>query len=214
MMSDIDITETSGVDHPAHLSEGWVVIKSASPEAVSAALAALSTEEPPMADTTPTADMDDLMKSAPAPVREALAKARALADEALQKAAAAEARLTEQVNKARDAEKSAFLKSLSSLTIGDEVAKQLRELEDVAPELAKAVEGILAAANGQAESAAIFAEVGKSARPGQGSTAVEKLTVLAKARAEADNTSFAVAMDRVAQAEPQLYADYLAEQRG
>ena len=27
-LADLEITETSGVDHPAHLAEGWIVMKS------------------------------------------------------------------------------------------------------------------------------------------------------------------------------------------
>jgi len=33
-MTDLVIEETSGVDHPAHLHEGWLVIKTANPETV------------------------------------------------------------------------------------------------------------------------------------------------------------------------------------
>lgn len=33
-MVALDVSETSGVDHPAHMHEGWVVMKSASPETV------------------------------------------------------------------------------------------------------------------------------------------------------------------------------------
>lgn len=38
-MSDIDVVETSGVDHPAHLHEGFLVMKSADPHKASALLA-------------------------------------------------------------------------------------------------------------------------------------------------------------------------------
>ena len=34
----LNIKETSGVDHPAHLTEGWVVMKSADPSDVTAVL--------------------------------------------------------------------------------------------------------------------------------------------------------------------------------
>lgn len=42
-MVGIDVTETSGVDHPAHLAEGWVVMKSASPEQVEGLFGSLNT---------------------------------------------------------------------------------------------------------------------------------------------------------------------------
>lgn len=37
-MVNLAIEETSGVDHPAHLQEGWIVMKAADPSAVDAAL--------------------------------------------------------------------------------------------------------------------------------------------------------------------------------
>lgn len=42
-MVGIDVVETSGVDHPAHLAEGWVVMKSASPEQVEGLFGSLNT---------------------------------------------------------------------------------------------------------------------------------------------------------------------------
>lgn len=43
-MVDIDVVETSGVDHPAHLAEGWIVCKSATAKDVEGIFGTLTTE--------------------------------------------------------------------------------------------------------------------------------------------------------------------------
>jgi len=54
----LNIQETSGVDHPAHLTEGWVVMKSANPTDVTAVLDELRPEEVAVETT-----VEDLEKS-------------------------------------------------------------------------------------------------------------------------------------------------------
>ena len=44
-MVRLAVDETSGVDHPAHLSEGWLVMKSANAEEIEAVIDSL-TETP------------------------------------------------------------------------------------------------------------------------------------------------------------------------
>ena len=50
---DLDINETSGVDHPAHLHEGWVVMKS---EDLDDALELI--DEEPISDNTNEENVD------------------------------------------------------------------------------------------------------------------------------------------------------------
>lgn len=45
-MVNLSIEETSGVDHPAHLHEGWLVMKAASEDAVTVALDSVEVETP------------------------------------------------------------------------------------------------------------------------------------------------------------------------
>lgn len=54
-MVDIEVVETSGVDHPAHLHEGWVVMKNAGAATVESLFGAPNTkkEVTPMAESTP-----------------------------------------------------------------------------------------------------------------------------------------------------------------
>lgn len=83
-MTNLVVEETSGVDHPAHLHPGWVVMKSTSQDEVTAAVDAF---------LTPTEDvMPDIEKAVETPdvtiesLQEELAKAREELD-ALRKAA-------------------------------------------------------------------------------------------------------------------------------
>ena len=52
----LNIKETSGVDHPAHLTEGWVVMKSASPSDVTAVLDELRPDDE-VVDAEPTVEI-------------------------------------------------------------------------------------------------------------------------------------------------------------
>jgi hypothetical protein len=84
-MVEIDVTETSGVDHPAHLTEGWVVMKSATPAVVEGLFGSLNTMKgtnvPEKNGATET--VEDLQKQ--------VAALTAERDEAVAKAAAAPA---------------------------------------------------------------------------------------------------------------------------
>lgn len=88
-MVDIEVVETSGVDHPAHLHEGWVVMKNAGAETVESLFGALNTkkEVTPMAadqPTTPSKEEYDALVAKAAKLEaenaELLAKAAAPAD--------------------------------------------------------------------------------------------------------------------------------------
>ena len=60
-MTDLDVFETSGVDHPAHLHEGFAVMKSSDPDKASALMRALGKDTSRM--TTKTAPPSDAKKS-------------------------------------------------------------------------------------------------------------------------------------------------------
>jgi hypothetical protein len=89
-MVDIDIVETSGVDHPAHLAEGWIVCKSATAQDVEGIFGPLTTEgTAKMATKDQTAEptVESLQKALEerdaemATLREDLAKATAKPEE-------------------------------------------------------------------------------------------------------------------------------------
>lgn len=88
-MVNIDVVETSGVDHPAHLHEGWAVMKSASKDQVEAIFGKqpVTKEETVAEDNGPTQEAYDLLKSqfdALVEEKEALVKAANTTPEANQ----------------------------------------------------------------------------------------------------------------------------------
>ncbi len=265
-MTELIIEETSGVDHPAHLHEGWLVVKASSAQSVADVLDALpeplgesmtedptevtaetdsevtlaademapetegeakaveeelamamariaelesriaeleGSEEMPMEEAAD--DVVALAKSAPEPIRKALAemaKAKADAENALAKEREDRAD-ADAIVKAREVYK--------HLTLDPEkVGPALRRLAAIDADLAKSVEDALISADAQNESANIFTEVGKGYAPT--GDAIQKMTSLAKAAvAEGKAATHEQALAQVAIENPALYNDYLSE---
>jgi uncharacterized membrane protein YqiK len=256
-MVNLAIEETSGVDHPAHLHEGWLVMKSASESEVQRVLdKSLTKEDSTMEDmkTTEATEVkvektveeelamaqariaeleaklaekeekpevevemamnedsmkpkeeEDYMKSAPTSVVKMITDLKKQAEEAT-----AELR-KERVARA-DAQSVEKAKGWSNLNLNAEkVGPALRRLSETDSELAKSVEEILSSVNAQAESASIFAEIGKSADFKSGN-AYERMTTLAKSAVdEGVSKSMAQAIADVALNNPDLYSQYLSE---
>lgn len=270
-MVGLNIEETSGVDHPAHLHEGWLVIKSETSgvddllsdlKANNKPDASLSMEETmpqdekvelaaPMADekdkmsyadmeekikklteelektkaeldkskkmkkadeTEEVETVDSLIKSAPEPLRKMLADLEQEKSDALAKAAQAEEVLKSERTTRANAEAVEKAKAWKFLSLdAEKVGPALRQLAEVDAELAKSVEEALTSVNAQAESANIFAEIGKSANPTTGN-AYEQLTSMAKSATETNNgLTFEQAFANVVTSNPDLYAQYLSE---
>ena len=247
-MVNLAIEETSGVDHPAHLHEGWLVMKSAEESEVQRVLdESLTEEDSIMEDTTTTAtdeqvakaemtledamakiaeleaklsekemakeeepkseetEDEDYMKSAPESVVKMIENFRKQAEDAT-------AELKKERDARADAEAVEKAKGWANLNLdAEKVGPALRRLSNVDAELAKSVEELLASVNAQAESAAIFAEIGKSADFKSGN-AYERMTTLAKSAVdEGVAKSFAQALADVASKNPDLYSQYLSE---
>jgi len=301
-MVSLNIQETSGVDHPAHLQEGWLVIKSSDSD-VSNLLSDLAknentssdrlnqdgTEEEPMPQDEATVettvetteatvvekdaladaqakikelemklgetmkelektkkmygnmmdeedkkkamhkdekkkamhDKDDkkmkksedeeLIKSAPVEVQLIVAEMRKAADEALARATAAEEVLLKERDDRADAEAITKAKAWGHLPIeAEKIGPALRRLAGIDTDLAKAVEDMLNAVEAQAESANIFAEIGKSGTPTSGS-AYEQLSSMAKAVSETSGITFEQAFTNAVSQNTDLYSQYLNE---
>lgn len=268
-MVNLSIEETSGVDHPAHLHEGWLVMKAASGEAVDQVLSKREDEAPgdeteteedlmqdekedTMKEEKPSyedleamlekanarmaemekemaamkprekaeGDMEDdeelpefLRKEAPESVRKAYETMQKAVSDAKAQAEAAEVELRKERAERADAE--AVVKareSYANLGLDPEmVGPALRRLADSDADLAKSVEDVLTAANAKVESADIFTEIGKSARPS--GSAYEKAEAMAKA-AVADGKSATIeqALSEVFTSDADLYMSYLNEQ--
>jgi hypothetical protein len=253
-MVNLAIEETSGVDHPAHLHEGWLVMKSADESEVQRVLDETLTKEESMPgdkqdEVKPLAteevevdkaemtleeamkkiadleaklsEMDkmygakepksdetkeeDFMKSAPEPVVKMIEELRKSAEEA-------KAELQKERDSRADSEAIEKAKAWSNLNLdAEKVGPALRRLGSTDADLAKAIEETLSSVNAQAESAQIFAEIGKSADFKTGN-AYERMTSLAKSAVEEGVAkSFEQALADVATKNPDLYSQYLSE---
>jgi hypothetical protein len=246
-MVKLKVIETSGVDHPAHLNEGWVVMKHQDPETTEGAEVSEETEaiETTEADVITESlvkaqeriaeleealevekakkkpaflaeveveaedeDEEDMMKSVPEAVREMLNKAKVEADNAREE-------LRKEREERRDAEFVAKAEASWSLLPVDasEVGKAMRRLTDVDAPLAETIAKALDAANAQAESANIFAEIGTAGRPDTGD-AYGKVQALAKSLvADGKASTVEQAVVDLISADPTLYHEYVAEKR-
>ena len=258
-MVNLAIEETSGVDHPAHLHEGWLVMKSAEESEVQRVLdESLTEEDSTMEDTSTTATEEQVVnpteeltiaKARISELEEALAKAsKTMSEEDMTEEEKKKKKMEEESSEEMDFMKSApesvvkmienFRKQAEEATAelkkerdahadaeavekakgwanlnldAEKVGPALRRLSNVDAELAKSVEELLASVNAQAESAAIFAEIGKSADFKSGN-AYERMTTLAKSAVEEGVAkSFEQALADVATKNPDLYSQYLSE---
>ena len=208
-MVNLSIEETSGVDHPAHLQEGWLVMKAVDGDDVRKAMQ--SNQEAPMDNEM---NVEDVLKEAPDAVRKMYEDMQKATDEAVAKAAAAE----ETLRKERDerADEAAVVKareSFQSLGIDPEqVGPALRRLSETDADLAKAIETALVSANAKVESADIFSEIGKSAPPSSGN-AYQQADIMAKAAlAAGQSATIEQALSDVFVSNPDLYSQYLSDQ--
>jgi hypothetical protein len=258
-MVNLAIEETSGVDHPAHLHEGWLVMKSAEESEVQRVLdESLTEEDSTMEDTSTTATEEQVVnpteeltiaKARISELEEALAKAsKTMSEEDMTEEEKKKKKMEEESSEEMDFMKSApesvvkmienFRKQAEEATAelkkerdahadaeavekakgwanlnldAEKVGPALRRLSNVDAELAKSVEELLASVNAQAESAAIFAEIGKSADFKSGN-AYERMTTLAKSAVQDGVAkSFEQALSDVAMKNPDLYSQYLSE---
>jgi len=266
-MVNLAIEETSGVDHPAHLHEGWLVMKSAEESEVQRVLDESLTEEDSMSETTTTEavqeqveSVEDSLTIAKARISELeieLAKAHSKDkkkvmskedDEEMSEEEKKKKKMDEEASEEMTYMKSApesvvkmienFRKQAEDATTelkaerdsradaqavekakgwanlnldAEKVGPALRRLSNVDADLAKSVEELLASVNAQAESAAIFAEIGKSADFKSGN-AYERMTTLAKSAVQDGVAkSFEQALSDVAIKNPDLYSQYLSE---
>ena len=215
-MVNIDIDETSGVDPPAHLHEGWLVMKAASATDVDALIDETLTDLEAEMNPEQTQDeapevvaeetLDDVVKAAPEPLRKAMEEMQKALDET-------KAELRKEREERADAEAIAKARDeYANLGIdAEQVGPALRRLADTDADLAKSVEEILKAANAKVESADIFAEIG-SGRPANSTTAFEKATSMAKSLVESGVApTIEQAMTDVWSSNPTLYTEHLAE---
>lgn len=239
-MVNLNIEETSGVDHPAHLREGWMVVKSSTGEDVQAFLnsltgtdqtakAADTTEEGTMPEdqiTEPVAPAaeptaEDFLKAAPEGVQKAFAALQKMAEDSVAKAAAAEESLRKEREERTNAEATEYAKAaFEHLSLdAEKVGPALHALKAINSDLFDALHAALLSAEGQAATAQsdVFVEVGKSTAgaPTGEATAYDRLESMAKAAVEKGEAStFAEAFTAAVSANPDLYTAYINEKKG
>jgi hypothetical protein len=202
---DLELDEVSGVDHPASLVEGWLVMKADDP--ISDAFADLITDQEmdPVEDTHVAEPVDE------APVAdEALAKElgdlrKALTDMTahFEKAAAERDALAETADIEKAAAKVAGWDQVPGMT--DDFVPVLRSLDD---EQRDAVAAVFDACQIAFAEADVTKELGTDA-PGDGD-ALSTIETLAKGLvAEGKAKNIHQAMAAVAADRPDLYADYV-----
>ena len=226
-MVNMNIEETSGVDHPAHMDEGWILMKNSGLDTedfetiekmvaleseladAQARLASLENEEAED-ELEDMGDMDDdaMMKSAPPAVREALLKAR-------NEAFVAQEELRKEREVRLDAHAVAkSMEDYSNLAIDhEEFGPALRRLEELDATVVEIIAKALQSANAQAESANIFAEIGSSYMPTTAGS-FQKIESLAKsAVTKGEYKTVEQAIAGLIETNPSLYAEYIAETR-
>lgn len=216
-LAELDISETSGVDHPAHLHEGWLVIKQAGAETdtegetvnleVTAedetvdiqtdAVDEAAPEAAPVAASV--AGPDDALRKELTDLRKELAAMR-VEKERIE----AEAELAKATE---DAHAWAVLPEMNPA----EFAPMLIELRKSAPAAAAVVESVLTASARALGETGIFKEVGAS---GETDTVDAWAQVEARANdmvAAGEAPSFAKAVTLVAERDKDLYNRYITE---
>ncbi len=214
---ELELNEISGVDHPANLHEGWLVMKS-SDDSLDKALAeaheATTTETTgeEMSELThePTAEVEKEAVTVPvvdedfrkevSDLRKELADARAEADmvkneRALEKAVAR-------------SEDWAILPNL----VPSEFAPVLRSLQQSAPEEAEVIESIFDGCATALNEAGVLKELGTEASDEVETGAWDRIESLAKQLVEdGEATTIADGISKAAKANPEMYAAYVQE---
>jgi hypothetical protein len=214
---ELELNEISGVDHPANLHEGWLVMKS-SDDSLDKALAeaheATTTETTgeEMSELThePTAEVEKEVVSVPvidedlrkemSDLRKELADARAEA---------------ESVKTERDIEKAATRSedwAILPNLIPSEFAPVLRSLQQSAPEQAEIIENIFDGCATALNEAGILKELGTEATDEVETGAWDRIESLAKQLIEdGEANNLADGISKAAKANPEMYAAYVQE---
>jgi len=239
-MVALKVLETSGVDHPAHLEEGWIVMKSATKEAnvseevlmdpsleeayiervveLEKALEASHAQIEQLQKAAVEVEIEDGEEEEMDEEEEIMKSLPQPVREMLEKAANEATYAKEELRKEREARRDEeFVQKAaawSHLTVdAKDLGPALRRLTDIDANLAGQVEKALSAANAQSESASIFDEIGRGSRPDDGS-AYAKVESMAKAAVSSgDFKTMEQAVASIVTKNPDLYAAYRAEQR-
>jgi len=213
-LAELDIRETSGVDHPAHLHEGWLVIKSAADSDA----ATDEGDNPEMElDVTEETVVEEAVAEEPTPVAASVAGP----DEELRKELtdlrkelagmrAEKERIEAEADLAKAVETAGEFAILPEVDV-NEFGALLVDLRKNAPETAEKIESILKASARALAEAGVLKEVGTDAAD-ETHDAWGKIESLANDLvASGEAPSFAKAVSLVATRDKDLYNTYLLE---
>lgn len=201
-LAELNVRETSGVDHPAHLHEGWMVIKEAAmtdtTEGASVELEVTETEVQEEATAAP--DHTEALVKELGDLRKELADMRA------EKA---------RIESERDLEKATERAHGFAILPGVDPAEfgaVLLDLRKNAPDAAEKVEAILEAAAVALGEANIVKETGTDTAPDSQVDAWGRIEAQANdLLAKGEASSLAKAISIVAERDKDLYTQYLSE---
>jgi len=213
-LAELDIRETSGVDHPAHLHEGWLVIKSAADSDADTD----EGENPEMElDVTEETVVEEAVAEEPTPVAASVAGP----DEELRKELtdlrkelsamrAEKERIEAEADLAKAVETAGEFAILPEVDV-NEFGALLVDLRKNAPEAAEKIESVLKASARALAEAGVLKEVGTDAAE-ETHDAWGKIESLANDLVAAGEApSFAKAVSLVATRDKDLYNTYLIE---
>lgn len=228
-LDGLRIGEVSGVDHPAHLTEGWLVLKSltglsdedmadvvAEAAEIAKAQSQSPSEEVAMSDENKTTDStEDVLKSLPEPVRKMVQQFEDRAAAAEVTAATALTEVAKAREEKADADSIAKARSEFSNIPGldaEEFGPALRKAAEAAPEAVAVITKALVAANSAlGEESVLLKEVGSSVTPaaGSGSTYLHIQSLAKAAVASGDATTIEEGVAKALTENPGLYTEYL-----
>ena len=231
-LTELTIKETSGVDHPAHLHEGWMVMKSEDDldTALNQIIEPDSQENTVELNATPEVEevTEEATEVAPAEEVEATPVAasvdgpdqtevqKEITDlrKELELAKEAHRELIEE----RELEKAASAAHQWAILPGlnpVDFAKVLVRLRAADQEVAKEVEAILSASSVALSEAGVFTELGAEGDEDGAMDAFGRIEKAAQALVDSgEATSVAKGIALITERNPELYNDYLNEKRG
>ncbi|MEY2990005.1 MAG: Arthrobacter phage Laroye [Actinomycetota bacterium] len=213
-LAELDIRETSGVDHPAHLHEGWLVIKSAADSDAETD----EGENPEMElDVTEETVVEEAVAEEPTPVAASVAGPDAelrkeLTDlrKELSAMRAEKERIEAEADLAKAVETAGEFAILPEVDV-NEFGALLVDLRKNAPEAAEKIESVLKASARALAEAGVLKELGADAAE-ETHDAWGKIESLANDLVAAGEApSFAKAVSLVATRDKDLYNTYLIE---
>ena len=231
-LTELTIKETSGVDHPAHLHEGWMVMKSEEDLDLSLDQIIEPDSQENTVELNATPEVEEVTEEATevAPAEEVEATPVAASVDGpdqtevqkeitdlrkeLELAKEAHRELIEE----RELEKAASAAHQWAILPGlnpVDFAKVLVRLRAADQEVAKEVEAILSASSVALSEAGVFTELGAEGDEDGAMDAFGRIEKAAQALVDSgEATSVAKGIALITERNPELYNDYLNEKRG